>query len=47
MQENEPLPDPAWGSTPELGLTVSRQRICTCRAGGGSLGGKVAGEEEA
>ena len=47
MQENEPLPDPDWDATPELGLTVSKQRICTCRAGDGSLGSEVSGEEEA
>lgn len=25
MRGNELIPDPAWGSTPELGLTVSEQ----------------------
>lgn len=47
MRGNEPIPDPDWGSSPELGLTMSEQRICTCRPGGSSLGSEVGGEEAA
>ena len=43
MQENEPLSQTRLGLTPELGLTVSRQRICTCRARNGALGSEIGG----
>lgn len=52
MRENEPLSQTRLGLAPELGLTVSRQRICTCRARNGFLGSEIGGaglggEEEA
>lgn len=45
MRENEPLSQTRTGAfTPEVSLTVSRQRICTRRAGNGSLGSEILGE---
>lgn len=43
MQENEPLSQTRLGLYPRAGLTVSRQRICTCQAGNGSLGSEIGG----
>lgn len=44
MQENESLSQTRTGTlTPEVNLTVSSQRICTRRAGNGSLGSEILG----
>lgn len=45
MQENEPLfPPQDWAFSPEVSLTMSIERICTCQAESGSLGSEIWGK---